>query len=138
MVERSEKIVRVFMESVQEAFSQVSKLHHLRGPVVVKQSPLRVEIGYIGERFSIILALDVRDGIVDCQMRQTINGAPATYGQGRQEYLYTLLLRKGVPKKEIKIDIRQDTSSAEKVKRMVKHCAHLLDKYGSKILTSDL
>lgn len=138
MVERSEKIVRVFMESVQEAFSQVSKLYHLRGPVVVKQSPLHVEIGCIGERLSIILALDVRDGIVDCQVRQMINGAPATYGQGRQEYLYTLLLRKGVPKEEIKIEILKNSSTAEQVRRMVKHCAYLLHKYGSKILASDL
>ena len=138
MMERSEKIVRVFMESVQEAFSQVSKPYHLRGPVVVKQSPLHVEIGYIGERLSIILALDVRDGMVDCQVRQTINGAPAAYGQGRQEYLCTLLLRKGVPKEEIKIEIRKNSSTAEKVRRMVKHCVYLLHKYGSKILTSDL
>ena len=134
----SDKMARIFIEAVNEEFSQVSKLYHLRGPTIIKQSPLYVEVGYIDESLSIILTLDIRDEVVDCQVRQTINGALVAYGQGRQEYLCTLLLRQGVPKEEIEVEIRKSASSVERMREMVKHCAHLLHKYGSRILTSDL
>ncbi len=133
-----DKIARIFIEAVNEEFSQVLKLCHLRGPTIIRQSPLYVEAGYIDGPLSIILTLDIRDEVVDCQVRQTINGVPAAYGQGLQEYLCTLLLRQGVPKEEIEVKIRKNASSVERVRRMVKHCAHLLHRYGSKILTSDL
>ena len=127
-------LISTFQEFVRECFSFLVDSEGFTGPHILRSGPLTVEIGYASSNISIVLVLDVRDGLVDCQIRPTIGTMPANYGEGYQEYLPILLWRKGVPKKDLEVTLRKDMTLEERIEEQVRHCAKIFKTHGMKAL----
>lgn len=127
-------LITAFQEHVREYFSFLVDSEEFKGPYILKSAPLTAEVGYAGTNISIVLVLDVRDGLVDCQIRSTVGTMPASYGESYQEYLPALLWRKGVPKKDFEVTLRKDMTLEERIEEQVRHYAKLFKTYGMKAL----
>jgi len=125
-------LINAFQEYVREYFSFLADSEEFEGPYILKSGPLTAEVGYTSSNISVVLILDVRDGLVDCQIRSTAGTMPASYGEGYQEYLPILLWRKGVPRKDLRVVLRKGMTLEERIKEQVKHYAKLFKTYGIK------